>query len=117
MHNSLYNAGDTISFSGIGTDAEDGTVLPDSAYNWTVVFHHADHVHPFRDNIVGPTGTVTIPRSADNIDTTFYRITLTVTDSSGLSTSQLSGHQTTSGHSDGQRQRPRCDVHRRRHPE
>jgi regulation of enolase protein 1 (concanavalin A-like superfamily) len=52
------------------------------------VFHHADHVHPFRDNIVGPTGTVTIPRSADNIDTTFYRITLTVTDSSGLSTSQ-----------------------------
>ncbi|HJT95224.1 MAG TPA: PQQ-dependent sugar dehydrogenase, partial [Mycobacterium sp.] len=87
LTNSLYNAGDTISFSGLGTDAEDGA-LPDGAYNWTVQFHHADHVHPFRDNIVGPTGTITIPRSADNIDTTWYRITLTVTDSSGLSTSK-----------------------------
>ena len=52
------------------------------------MFHHADHIHPFRDNIVGPSGSVTIPRSADNIDTTYYRITLTVTDSSGLSTTQ-----------------------------
>lgn len=84
--NSLYAAGDTISFSGLGTDAEDGD-LPDSAYKWTVVFGHADHVHPFRDNIIGPTGTITLPRSADNIDTTYYRLTLTVTDSSGLSTS------------------------------
>ncbi|EHB58540.1 PKD domain containing protein [Mycolicibacterium rhodesiae JS60] len=80
-----YNAGDVITFSGLGTDAEDGT-LPDSAYSWSVVFHHADHVHPFRDNIVGPTGSITIPRSADNIDTTSYILTLTVTDSSGLST-------------------------------
>lgn len=82
--NSPYNAGDVISFTGIGTDAQDG-VLPDSAYKWTVVFHHADHIHPFRDNIIGPSGSVTIPRSADNIDTTYYRVTLTVTDSSGLS--------------------------------
>lgn len=82
-----YNAGDVITFSGIGTDAEDGT-LPDSAYNWSVVFHHADHIHPFRDDIVGPTGSITIPRSADNIDTTSYILTLTVTDSSGLSRSK-----------------------------
>lgn len=82
-----YNAGDVITFSGIGTDTQDGT-LPDSAYTWTVVFHHADHIHPFRDNIVGPTGSITIPRSADNIDTTSYILTLKVTDSSGLSTSR-----------------------------
>lgn len=81
---SPYSAGDVISFAGTGTDADDGA-LPDSAYTWSVVFHHADHVHPFRDNIIGPSGTVTIPRSADNIDTTYYRVTLTVTDSSGLS--------------------------------
>jgi len=87
VHNSQYAAGDVISFSGLGTDDEDG-VLADSAYEWTVEFHHADHVHPFRDNIVGPTGSVVIPRSADNIDTTWYRITLTVTDSSGLSSSR-----------------------------
>ncbi|MEU0495444.1 PQQ-dependent sugar dehydrogenase [Mycobacterium sp. NPDC006124] len=85
-NDSRYNAGDVISFSGIGTDAEDG-VLPDSAYRWTVVFQHADHIHPFRSDIVGPTGSITIPRGADNIDTTSYRLTLTVTDSSGLSSS------------------------------
>ena len=85
-----YNAGDTLTFSvvkGSGTDAQDGP-LPDSAYKWTVVFHHAEHTHPFVDNIDGPAGSITIPRSRDQLDTTFYRITLTVTDSSGLSTTQ-----------------------------
>ena len=82
-----YNAGDVITFSGIGSDAEDGT-LPASAYNWSVVFHHAEHIHPFRNDIVGPTGSITIPRGPDNIDTTSYILTLTVTDSSGLSTSR-----------------------------
>ncbi len=83
--NAPYNAGDNISFSGTATDADDGT-LPDSAYKWTVVFHHADHVHPFADNIIGKSGTITIPTDESNIDTTWYRISLTVTDSSGLST-------------------------------
>ncbi len=87
LQNSPYNAGDIISFSGTGTDAEDGA-LPESAYRWTIEFRHADHVHPFRDNIIGSGGTVTIPRGADNIDTTWYRLILTVTDSSGLSSSR-----------------------------
>ena len=87
VNNALYSAGDTVSFTGTASDAEDGT-LPDSAYKWTVAFHHADHIHPFRDNIIGPSGSVVIPRGADNIDTTWYRVTLTVTDSSGLSTSR-----------------------------
>lgn len=82
-----YDAGDVITFSGIGTDAEDGT-LPDSAYSWSVVFKHADHVHPFRDDLVGKVGSITIPRGADNIDTTSYVLTLTVTDSTGLSASR-----------------------------
>jgi glucose/arabinose dehydrogenase/PKD repeat protein len=81
-----YNAGDTISFSAEGSDAEDG-VLPDSAYSWKVVFHHGDHVHPFADNIPGRSGTVTIPTDESNVSNTWYRIVLTVTDSSGLSTS------------------------------
>jgi glucose/arabinose dehydrogenase len=84
----VYNAGDTISFSASGLDGQDGT-LPASAYNWTVEFHHADHIHPFRDNIVGPAGSITIPRTPDQLANTFYRITLTVTDSSGLSTTQF----------------------------
>jgi hypothetical protein len=80
-----YDAGDTISFSAIGTDAEDSS-LPASAYSWTVEFHHADHMHPFRDNIVGPTGSITIPRNDDQLANTYYRVILNVTDSSGLTT-------------------------------
>lgn len=79
-----YNAGDTITFEATGSDADE--TLPTSAYEWTVVFHHAEHTHPFRDNIVGTTGSVTIPRTRDQLGNTWYRVTLTVTDSSGLST-------------------------------
>ncbi len=84
---SKYNAGDVISFSATATDAEDNT-LPDSAYKWTVVFHHADHIHPYLDNVVGPNGTVTLSTSEHNVDTTWYEITVTVTDSQGLSTTK-----------------------------
>lgn len=86
---SSYNAGDTITFTGRGTDAQDrpdGAPLPGTAYKWTVVFHHNEHTHPFADNLVGETATITIPRSRDQIDGTWYRVHLTVTDSSGLST-------------------------------
>lgn len=82
---SNYNAGDTISFEAEAFDAEDGD-LPPEAYKWTVVFHHAEHTHPFRDNIIGTGGTITIPRTRDQLGNTWYRITLTVTDSSGLTT-------------------------------
>ncbi|TFV61462.1 PKD domain-containing protein [Mycobacterium sp. PS03-16] len=81
-----YNAGDTITFTGRGSDAQDGASLPDSAYEWTVVFHHNDHTHPFASEVTGPEATITIPRSRDQLDSTWYRVHLTVTDSSGLST-------------------------------
>jgi glucose/arabinose dehydrogenase/PKD repeat protein len=89
-----YDAGDTITFSATAKDAEDGRagdgVMTDpAAYNWTVVFHHADHIHPFRDDIIGTGGSITIPRDAHNVDTTWYEIRLTVTDSSGLSTTKF----------------------------
>ena len=84
---SRYNAGNTISFSATATDPEDGA-LPDSAYRWTVIFHHADHIHPYQDNIIGPTGTVTLSTSDHNVDTTWYEFTVTVTDTSGLSTTR-----------------------------
>ncbi|WP_235632010.1 PQQ-dependent sugar dehydrogenase [Mycolicibacterium rutilum] len=80
-----YDAGDTITFEAEGFDLEDGA-LPPEAYKWTVVFHHAEHTHPFRDNIIGTSGSVTIPRTRDQLGNTFYRVSLTVTDSSGLST-------------------------------
>lgn len=87
INDSHYNAGDVISFSATATDAEDGT-LPDSAYNWRVIFHHADHIHPYVDSIVGPSGTVSLATNEHNVATTWYEISLTVTDSSGLSTTK-----------------------------
>jgi len=85
VNESKYDAGDTISFGGTATDPEDGA-LPASAFSWSVVFHHADHVHPFLGPITGISeGSFVIPRVSDNIDTTWYRVHLTVTDSGGLS--------------------------------
>ena len=81
--NSKYDAGDVITFTGTGEDAEDDP--SELQYEWTVVFHHAEHVHPFEQGIDGPSGSVTIPRDPHNVPDSFYRITLTVTDSSGLS--------------------------------
>lgn len=84
LDNTKYNAGDTISFSGAALDQDE--TLPDSAYNWTVVFHHADHIHPVTSNVVGKTGSITVPTDPHNSADTWYEIRLTVTDSSGLST-------------------------------
>lgn len=80
-----YNAGDVINYSATASDPEDGA-LPASAYSWSVIFHHADHIHPFLGPIDGVTsGSFTIPRNADNVATTWYEIQLTVRDSGGLS--------------------------------
>jgi glucose/arabinose dehydrogenase len=83
----FYRAGDTITYSGTGTDGQDGT-LPASAFTWQVDFHHDDgnpHVHPFIAATTGSTGgSFTIPRTGETSPNVFYRIILTVTDSGGL---------------------------------
>jgi glucose/arabinose dehydrogenase len=85
----LYSAGNVISFAGTGTDPEDG-VLPAANFTWQVDFHHAapqPHVHPFVPPTSGITsGSFTIPNQ--NFETSaqvFFRILLTVRDSAGLS--------------------------------
>jgi glucose/arabinose dehydrogenase len=78
-----YTAGQTISFAGTGSDFEDGD-LPASAFNWSVVFHHATHTHPFIDSIPGvKSGTFVIPDTGETAANVWYRIHLTVTDSHG----------------------------------
>ena len=80
----LFRAGDVITFSGTATDAEDGT-LPASAYTWNIDFLHEGHVHPGTPITGVTSGTFTIPTSGHDFSGfTRYRITLTVTDSSGL---------------------------------
>jgi glucose/arabinose dehydrogenase len=79
-----YRGGDVISFSGSGSDAEDGT-LPASAFSWSVIFHHDAHVHDGPPVASGTTsGSFTIPRTGEVSANVFYRLALTVTDSKGL---------------------------------
>ena len=80
----LYQAGQSVSFLGTATDVEDG-VLPASAFSWSVVLVHNEHVHPFVGPLVGVTsGSFTPPTTGHGPENTFYRIELTVTDSDGL---------------------------------
>ncbi|WP_298739227.1 PQQ-dependent sugar dehydrogenase [uncultured Chitinophaga sp.] len=78
-----FRAGTAISFSGTGTDAEDGA-LPASAYEWWVDLHHANHVHPgpaIRDSITS--GTFSVGAEGHTETDIWYRLYLSVTDSRG----------------------------------
>ena len=57
-----FRAGDVISFSGDGTDPDDGT-LPASAFTWNIDFLHEGHVHPGTPIVGVKSGTFTIPTS------------------------------------------------------
>ena len=83
-----FRAGDSINYSGLATDPDDGD-LPASAFSWTILFHHESHVHPgggpFTDT---KTGTLVIPTSGHDFQgATSYEIILSVTDSTGLTAS------------------------------
>ena len=80
----LYNAGTTINYAGTGTDAEDGTLTP-SAFTWEVVFHHDTHTHPFLAATSGASsGSFVIANVGEVATNVFYRIHLTVRDSTGF---------------------------------
>ncbi|MGY0236738.1 PQQ-dependent sugar dehydrogenase [Longispora urticae] len=79
-----YDAGDTVTFAGGGTDPENGP-LPPSALTWEIVFHHDDHVHPFLGPVTGQaSGTFVVPTVGEVSANVFYRIHLTATDAVGL---------------------------------
>ena len=78
-----YIAGSSIAYAGTATDPDDGT-LPESAFTWQVDFHHADHVHPFLPPTTGSsTGSFTFPDVGETATNLWYRIILTVRDSTG----------------------------------
>jgi glucose/arabinose dehydrogenase len=79
-----YRGGQAFTFAGTGSDPEDGN-LPPSAFTWRVDFHHDDHEHPFVAPTSGiTTGTFTIADRGETSANVFYRVTLTVRDSAGL---------------------------------
>ena len=88
LDGSTFRAGDVISYRGDGTDAEDGA-LPASAFSWTVDFLHDGHVHPGSTLTGAKSGSFTIPTSGHDFEgNTRYRITLTVTDSDGITSTK-----------------------------
>ncbi len=79
-----YRGGQTFTFSGTASDPEQGP-LPASAFTWQVDFHHDEHTHPHVAPVSGiTTGTFTIANRGETSANVFYRVILTVRDSSGL---------------------------------
>lgn len=84
VDSSLFVGNQVITYSATASDAVDGT-LPASAYSWTITLHHDAHTHPFLGPITGVTnGTFTIPTTGHPETTIWYRVTLTVTNTAGL---------------------------------
>lgn len=79
-----YRGGQVFTFSGTGSDAEDGA-LPASAFTWRVDFRHDLHGHPHMLPVSGITsGTFTIADRGETSANVYYRVYLTVRDSGGL---------------------------------
>ncbi|HZI18965.1 MAG TPA: PQQ-dependent sugar dehydrogenase [Pyrinomonadaceae bacterium] len=80
----LYSAGATVSYSGSGTDPEDGA-LPPAALTWQVDFHHDDHAHPFLPPTTGAaSGSFVVPAVGETSPNVWYRVRLIARDSGGL---------------------------------
>jgi uncharacterized repeat protein (TIGR01451 family) len=82
----LWKVGDTISFSGSATDAQDGTVAT-SGLSWTLVQQHcpsgeACHSHTVQNFNGVASGSFVAP---DHEYPSYLELTLTATDSGGLS--------------------------------
>jgi len=84
-----FRAGDTIVIEGSATDPDDGPVPPD-ALSWNIVFRHDDHTHPVATG-TGSSITLPVPSSSGHSweGATGYRITLTATDSNGLTDTEV----------------------------
>jgi glucose/arabinose dehydrogenase len=84
----LYQAGDTITYNAFARDAA-GFDLDDGKIKTVVRLHHGTHFHPFVGPLTGRARSFTIPRTGEASADTSYEITVTATDTNGLSTSKV----------------------------
>lgn len=83
---STYRGGDTITFSGIANDADDG-ILPAESLSWRVDFHHNVHTHPVIDVLDDVSGSqFVVPTAGETDPDVWFRVYLTATDSAGFQT-------------------------------
>ncbi|MGH3369051.1 MAG: hypothetical protein ACRDPR_03540, partial [Nocardioidaceae bacterium] len=82
-----FTVGETIALTGNAIDPDDGP-LPGSALTWVVVRHHDTHTHPFLPPTAGEHVDIEGPAPEDihATATSHLEVTLTATDSDGLST-------------------------------
>jgi len=82
-----FKVGDTVSYSGSASDPEDGAI-PADRLAWTLTLHHcsagACHSHPYGTS-TGTGGALTVPDHGDEVR---FELTLTATDSAGLTGSR-----------------------------
>lgn len=85
VENLTYRAGDTLFFSGIANDAEDGSLGAEQMI-WRIDFHHDEHTHPAMAPVTGiDNGFYLIPIVGETSDNVWYRVHLTAVDQEGLS--------------------------------
>jgi len=78
-----YHGGQTILFTGTGTDGL-GSPLPGASLSWWAELHHDTHTHPFMPVTPGASGSVVIPTSGEVSANVFYRFYLRAVDGQGL---------------------------------
>lgn len=82
-----FKVGDTVSYSGSANDPEDGAI-PGDRLAWTMTLHHCSagtcHAHPY-GTATGTGGAFTVPDHGDEVR---FELTLTATDSAGLTGSR-----------------------------
>ncbi len=83
-----FSAGDTITLTAKATD-RDGTIGAKNI-DWTVVFDHDDHQHPFSTAMGTGTLNLEVPRTGHTFQgDTGFSITATATDADGLTASEV----------------------------
>ena len=81
-----FGVGQTLTLSGSASDAQDGP-LPANRRSWSVLLHHAGHVHPFLGPVSGDGISFTAPAPEDltAAANSYLEVQLTATDFSGAS--------------------------------
>ena len=79
----VIHAGDTIHFSGRGSDLEDGAIPPENM-RWSAKLHHNDHTHPAMAGVSGSEGDLPVPAGLHGEGKLFIRLHLKITYLEGL---------------------------------